>query len=88
MRQSRREAGVRTPERSRSRRCAASSNDEAANQGEEEEPMKTKTMILIAAVVCAAAALVIVGNKYNGFNDLFSNDKCVHDCWKDGVRIR
>ena len=50
--------------------------------------MKTRTMILIAAVVCAAVAIVIVGNKYNGFNDLFGADKCVHDCWKDGVRIR
>jgi hypothetical protein len=43
--------------------------------------MKTRTIVLIAAVVCAATALVFVANKYNV-------DNCVHDCWKDGVRIR
>jgi hypothetical protein len=45
-------------------------------------------MLLIGFVVCAAAAVAIVGNKTNGFNDLFSNDKCVYECYKDGVKIR
>jgi hypothetical protein len=43
--------------------------------------MKARTLVLIAAVVCAATALFFVANKYNV-------DNCVHDCWKDGVRIR